>query len=440
MTNVNSPIFTGISERKPVQEKLKADLRQQKLLADLSSRFVALPSEEVDAAIEDTQGMIVKTMEIDRSTLWQYEDGMERMVITHYWQRLDWGVLPKFAAAHNLFSWVTEMLLRGEPVYFSKVDELPPEAAQDAEAFRAYSVKSSVIMPLIAKGQLFGAVTFATLSEEHCWQEEEISELKLIAQIIGTVVARQRADKRAEQLREELTHSTRVAALGEMVSALAHELNQPLAAILSNAQAARRFLNDGIIEPEELLATLDDIIRDDKRASSVIHNLRAMLSKRTPVRELCCLNELVREALELLHGELLGVKVEVHSMLSGHLSGVNVARVELHQILVNILINAGQAMKETPPEHRRIEIETSTGVGGVRITVRDHGCGIPHERLKDVFSPFYTTKESGLGMGLSICRRIVENYGGKIDAHNHADGGAIFSISLPAAVGSGVTS
>ncbi|MDB6153319.1 MAG: nodulation protein [Chthoniobacteraceae bacterium] len=229
-----------------------------------------------------------------------------------------------------------------------------------------------------------------------------------------------------------MAHSSRVATLGELVAALAHELNQPLAGILSNAQAARRFLAEGIVDPEELRATFDDIIRDDKRAGAVIHNLRAMLTKRPVVRETCSLNELVCEVLELLHMELLGEHVEVRTALASQLPRVAAARVELQQVLVNFLLNAEQAMKETPHAHRRIDIETESRSGNVRISVRDHGRGIPPERLAEVFAPFYTIKAHGLGMGLCICRRIVENHGGRIETFNHAEGGAIFSMLLPA--------
>ena len=166
--------------------------------------------------------------------------------------------------------------------WFTSIDDLPPEAARDLESFRIHGPKSNVTIPLIANGQVFGALAFATLGKERKWREDEIAELKLVAQIIGNVLGRQRAEDRAEQLRTEIAHSTRAAMLGELAAALAHELNQPLTAILSNAQAARRFIADGAIEVDELRAILDDIIRDDKRAGGVIHNLRGMLNN-TPV-------------------------------------------------------------------------------------------------------------------------------------------------------------
>jgi hypothetical protein len=142
----------------------------------------------------------------------------------------------------------------------------PPKLHATLEVFRIHGPKSNVTIPLVTNGRVFGALAFASLAAERKWREDEIAELKLVAQIIGNVVARQRAELREEQLRDQLAHAMRVASLGELVAALAHELNQPLAAILSNAQAARRFLGSGTIDVAELQAILDDIVRDDKRA------------------------------------------------------------------------------------------------------------------------------------------------------------------------------
>jgi C4-dicarboxylate-specific signal transduction histidine kinase len=219
-----------------------------------------------------------------------------------------------------------------------------------------------------------------------------------------------------------------------LTATLAHDLNQPLTAILSNAQAARRFIGDGGIEVDELRAILDDIIRDDKRAGGVIHNLRRMLNNTPIAPEACSLNDLVREVAEFVNGEMIGQKIEPRLALAPALPLVQTAPVEVQQVLVNLLLNAAQAMKETPSELRHIDVETRCEDGAVTVSVRDHGCGIPVEQLDKVFKPFHTTKSSGLGMGLAICRRLIEAHGGRIKADNHEGGGATFSFSLPALV------
>ncbi len=424
-------INTDITARKRTEEELESNLRLQKMLVSLSSRFAALPSTQVDTAIEEAQRQIVETLKIERSTLWQFVEEGAGLILTHYWQSPDLPPLPRSVAATELFPWAAEQLVRGESLVFSSLEDIPQEAARDKEAFRAHGTMSTVTIPLFADGRVFGALSFATLSQEHSWTEDEITELHLIAQIVANVMARQRADLRAGQLRAEMSHSARVATIGEISSALAHELNQPLAAILSNAQAAKRFLTNEAMDPAELLEIFDDIVRDNKHAGAVIRNLRAMLSNRPLQPEECCLKEVVSEVLTLLHGELSAEGIEVRTVFPGGRVSVFATRVELQQILMNILLNAKQAMRETPPQNRLIDLEITTPPGSVNVRVYDRGCGIPTDRLDKVFSPFFTTKEDGLGMGLPICRRMAQNHGGHIEAENHPDGGAVFSIQLP---------
>jgi PAS domain S-box-containing protein len=423
-------IRTDITERKRVEAELAEKLRMQQLLTDLSSRFIALQSEQIEAAIEATQRLIVETLGLDRSALWQLSDDGQVMSCTHCWQRSG-SPLPEGFASGELISWARSRIARQETICFSRVDDLPPDAASDAANFRRHGVKSNVTFPLIANGQVFGALDFATRAAERNWGAEELAELKLIAQIIGNVIGRQRAELREEQLRGELAHAMRATVLGELTGALAHELNQPLAAILSNAQAARRFISQGTMAPNELRRILDDIVRDDKRAGSIIHNLRDLVSKRPADREPCCLNEVAREVIALMRSEMIEAQIEIRLLLAPCLPRIHAARVELQQVMVNLLVNAVHAMKGFAGPLRIIEVETCADGRSVHVAIRDRGVGISLEQSADIFDPFVSTKTSGLGMGLSICRRIIENHGGRIDAGNRDGGGASFSFALP---------
>jgi signal transduction histidine kinase len=418
-------------EQARVAAELAEKIQLQRLLAELSTRFVALPSSQVSTAIAEAQRMIVQTLGLDRCTLWQRDTDGPDFVLTHCWQRPGWASLPLRYPIAEKFPRLHARLIRGEFFHFSRIEDLPPEAALDAVAFQRHNVKSNVAIPLVANGEVFGVLAFSALSEERAWCEDELLTLKLVAQIISNVVARQRAELCEEQLRGDLAHAMRVAALGELAAAFAHELNQPLAAILSNAQAARRFLDQGGIDPTELRMILDDIVRDDKRAGSVIHNLRQMASKHPVDREECCLNHLALEVIELMHGEFVAQNIEVHSTLAPHLPRVQAASVELQQVLVNLLMNAMHAMKNVLPAHRFIEIQTHAEAGSVALSIRDHGHGILAERLPRIFEAFYSTRQGGLGLGLSICRRLIENHSGRIEASNRGDGGACFTIRLP---------
>jgi two-component system sensor kinase FixL len=219
--------------------------------------------------------------------------------------------------------------------------------------------------------------------------------------------------------------------LGELTSALAHELNQPLAAILSNAQAARRFMDAGNADPVEMREILEDIIRDDKRAGEVIHRLRAMLQKGEMSRERLSVEQVIAEAIALLNGELMvqGVDVQVHA--AAQLLAVEAGRVELQQVLVNLLLNAARAMQELPSSERVIKIRIDAGDGDIVVAVEDRGQGIAADDLPRIFEPFFTTVSAGMGMGLAICRRIMQLHGGRIWAENNASGGATFFFSLP---------
>jgi two-component system sensor kinase FixL len=246
--------------------------------------------------------------------------------------------------------------------------------------------------------------------------------------------ARKRAEEDAQMHRAEAAHAARAATLGELAAGLAHELNQPLAAILTNVQASRRLL---LTEPpriELLREILDDIAADDVRASEIIRRMRALLKKgRTEIQALD-LNELTRDVLRLLASDAILRRVRVRPLLEPDLPGVCGDRVQLQQVILNLLVNGLEAMTETVPARRHLEIRTvHSDDSWVEIMVRDHGPGIPSEVLSRLYEPFFTTKRDGLGMGLSICRSIAEAHGGHLQASNNPDGGATFAFRLPTA-------
>lgn len=258
----------------------------------------------------------------------------------------------------------------------------------------------------------------------------------LMRGIVQDITDRKKAERRVVELRRELAHVARVSTLGELAGSLAHELNQPLAAILSNAQAARRFLAAPDVDLNEICAILDDIVRDDKRAGEVIHRLRGLVQNRvTPEAEPIHLNDLVRDTQRLLNSELLSRNIELELELRPSLPPALAGRVEIQQVLLNLTVNAMDALRDQSVEQRRITIRTDEGEGMVRVAVQDTGPGISDSAMPDIFRPFFTTKQHGLGMGLAICRSMLEAYGGKLWAENHLAGGALFQFELPSAPG-----
>jgi PAS domain S-box-containing protein len=252
-------------------------------------------------------------------------------------------------------------------------------------------------------------------------------------QAIGRdTTALRRAELEAQERRKEVTHLTRVAILGELSGALAHELNQPLTAILSNAQAAQRLLAKTPIDLDEVRNILSDIGSDDKRAGDVIKRLRALMKKGETKLQALDLNDLATEVLELAHSELVERNVGVATRLAPGLPDVRGDRVQLQQVLLNLILNACEAMGSSNGTESVVEISTGRdGDGRLQLTVADRGPGIPPDLIDRVFEPFVTTKKQGLGLGLSICHSIVTAHGGRLWVTNNPGRGATFSVALP---------
>jgi signal transduction histidine kinase len=246
------------------------------------------------------------------------------------------------------------------------------------------------------------------------------------------ITRRKRAEIEAEQQRQELTHLTRVGILGQLSGALAHELNQPLTAILSNAQAVQRFLTQEPLEVAELRAALQEIVEADKRASDVIVRLRTLLKKGEAQFRPLDLNEAVKDALDLARSDLVVRNVATTCRLAPDLPRVRADRVQIQQVLLNLIANACEAMMDTGPENRSLTVATSVDEDrALQITVADSGRGIDAQIRPRLFEPFLTTKKNGLGIGLSICSAIVAAHGGEVRAVDDLQGGATFVVTLP---------
>ncbi len=247
------------------------------------------------------------------------------------------------------------------------------------------------------------------------------------------VVADLSAKKEAEQLREALAHVARVATMGELAASLAHELSQPLTAIFNNAQAARRYLAGKRPNLPEVRLILEDIVHDDQRAGEVIQRLRGLLKKVPAACERLDVNEVVRDVSKIVHTDSLLRDLSITTDLGPDLPPVEGDRVQLQQVLLNLVLNSADAMAGNPPEDRSLIIRTeSPDAGSVKVTVRDFGVGLDGEKSRRLFEPFYTTKPGGMGLGLSISRSIIEAHGGAMGASAHAGGGASFYFHLPA--------
>ena len=243
--------------------------------------------------------------------------------------------------------------------------------------------------------------------------------------------ARER-EQRQREMQRELAHANRVATMGQLTASIAHEVKQPVTATVVGAMAARRFLSAKPADLDEVRQFLDEIEKAGRRAGDVIDRIRALIKNEPLRKDRLEINGAIREVLEITRGEAVKNGVSVQAELADELPLVEGDRVELQQVMLNLIINAIEALSETSEGSRDLLISTGKAEsGGVFVAVRDSGPGLSPATLDRVFDPFYTTKPSGMGMGLSICRSIIKAHGGRLWASANAPEGAIFQFTLP---------
>jgi signal transduction histidine kinase len=254
----------------------------------------------------------------------------------------------------------------------------------------------------------------------------------LIVALLVQARQRKRAEAEAARQRADLVHTARLSAVGELVASIAHEINQPLGAILSNAEAAEILLEADPPGLDKVRRILGDIREEDQRASAVIRQVRAISRKQSPGTAPLDLNAVVADVVALVGADGRRRGVAVATDLEPGLPMVNGDRTQLQQVVLNLAINALDAVGPTGPGARRVRIRTRASDGGIELSVSDTGPGIEAEHLHRLFESFFTTKAEGLGIGLSIVRSIVEAHGGRVTAENNAGPGATFRVRLPA--------
>jgi len=247
---------------------------------------------------------------------------------------------------------------------------------------------------------------------------------------VQDITEHKKVEEDSRRLREELMHVTRVTTMGELTAALAHELNQPLAAILSNAQAAQRFLANKKPDIDELREILSDIIKDDKRAGDVITKLRALLKRSEFQFTTLNINDVIREVIPLVRSDAVIKNISLSTELNDSIPIISGDRIQLQQVILNLILNGFEAMMNV--DSRRLCICTvQEDQAVITVSVKDSGVGIDDKNIERLFKPFFTTKKEGMGMGLTINKAIVEAHGGHLCAKNNPDQGATFYFMLP---------
>jgi signal transduction histidine kinase len=417
-----SEAFASALERKRIELSLAERLRFEKLLSTLTATFSDLSALDFDREIQGALHRIVGFLGVDRGSLIEFsqDGGSSRSWAIEEWMDVD------------AFPWLRAQLEHGDTVSVSRLEELPLEAAVDRQSYLAHRVKPQVAVPLLMGGAVLGGLVFSAVGAERARSDELMQQLHLLGEVFANVLSRRQEELTAQRLRQDLAHIGRVSAMGELTASLAHELNQPLTAILSNAQAGQRLLAADVVDHAELREILNDIVTDDKRAGEVIRRLRALMKKGDLEYASLDLNGVVRDVARLVRNDAILRNVSMSLELAPGLPRVRGDRVQLQQVVLNLVLNGLEAMQEPGASERSLAIRTArVGEAEVVVAVQDSGAGIDDTNADRIFQPLYTTKAEGLGMGLAIARNIVDAHHGRLEAANNPESGATFRFTLP---------
>jgi signal transduction histidine kinase len=406
----------------------------EELLSDLSAALIRVSVDQLDNEMERWLERIVVAMGIDRGTIAQVDRNDGVLYISHQWARR--GLIAnehglRTPDARHLFPWLMEKLLAGEPVVISRIDDLPAEATVDKQYFLRTRNKSNVTLPVKVGDTAVGVLSFSAIRFEKHWSEQDVQRFELVAEIFGNALERKRAEAEIRRLSEELRRASQVMTMGELTASLAHELNQPLGAILNNAKAARRLLGAKTPDVAEVEAALDDIIRDDARAVDIIKSVRALFQRSEEKVETVDIRQLLLDVAGIVGSDARTKEIswsvevpDVVPLVRGH-------KTHLTQAVLNLVVNAFESVCDDEGPREVILCARREDPSVIHISVRDSGKGIDPNVMRRLFDPFFTTKPTGMGMGLTIVRSIVESHGGRIWATPNPDRGATFAFVLP---------
>jgi signal transduction histidine kinase/integral membrane sensor domain MASE1 len=419
-----------LEERRRGSSDLRERLRFEGLLSAISGAFVHLPSAAPASAFDDPLRRVGEFLKVDYVGLLQTGEHGGGLEVTRQWCEDSAAALcgPQCVTA---FPWAFARVAAGDTIVCETAESLPANATADRSAFESFGLQSAVVLPLVAGGQVQGALSVVTLTRR-AWTGEGLLQLQLIAEVLANACARRRAEIELQRSRQELAHMARLSSMGELTASLAHQLNQPLAGILSNAQAARRFIDSGRATLPELRDIVVDIIADDQRAGEVIRRVREMLTRTERPAVALDANAIVRDVVALIASDAVLRNVSVSYDLTPEPLIITGHRIDVEHVLLNVITNGMDAVAGQPVPDRVVNVRTTrNGQDRALIIVHDSGEGLPAGMEHRIFEPFVSTKPSGMGMGLAVARSLVDDHGGSIRADNHPLGGAIVTISFP---------
>ena len=409
------------------------------LLLRISAALIRTPHHRLGGAIDGAIAEVGDALGADRALVARREpDGI---VQHHLWEhgRRNGSAGP---VSSDLLPSILGRLEGGRTLVWESRDEFP------LTAWRLESLteqlESGIVVPLQVGGTRGGMLAVIARAPRP-WSADAVEAAERLAEMVAAALdrianqsavtreqeGRRSAEAESRVLREHLAHAGRVSMLGELAASLAHELNQPLTAIYTNVQAAERFLDRKRPALGEALGALHDLGQNCRRAGEVLGRLRQMFRRHETERVPLAVGPLIENVLRLLYEDAVGRGVDVVLDVPRDLPLVNGDRVQLEQVVMNLLVNAFDAVMGMD-RPREVTLRAAATDGFLGLSILDTGPGIPPNDLDRIFEPFFTRKPNGMGMGLSICRTIIEAHGGRIGARNGRERGSVFELSLPA--------
>jgi C4-dicarboxylate-specific signal transduction histidine kinase len=403
----------------------------ERLLAELSSRFANVSGDQLETEIESALKQLLQFLDFDRANFGEFTaDGWVTVLCSVAIDRVERypsGPAPAF------LSWYFGQLRAGSILRVRSLDDLPPEAIGEIEYYRRSGIHSSLGIPLRVSGRTVCLINFSAFRPTRDWPDDLVVRLKIIGEVMAQALARKRSEAALQAAQSTLARITRLTTMHEVAASIAHEVNQPLSAIVTNGNAALRWLQKTPPEIVEAAKNVNQIIAASHRASRVVATIRGMFNKNKDAKIFLDVNEVIEKVVELLHGELNSWRVIVCTDLSQDLPQVSADRVELQQVILNLVINAAEAMSAVSDGSRVLNINSKLRQSGeVVIAFEDCGPGVDPKIMHRIFDSFFTTKPQGMGMGLSICRSIIEAHNGRLWVSSSSNHGSVFNILLPA--------
>jgi signal transduction histidine kinase len=433
-------VFASVLARQQAEQQRELALEFERLATrTLGALLTAAPHDEprvIGAGLRD----IAHGLGADRVALWETAPGGTVYRRTHHWFADGAPAAEGWSAAQ--LPWIDRQLSTDRLVRFARLDELPADATDDRQAMRLLGVRSLLAVPVSIGGQTVGVFTASTVRSECDWPDALLPGVKLLAEVFATLHVRRSAEGRKREAeaeatlwRERFAHVVRVHTVGAMSAALAHEITQPLGAIENYALAARRRATGDTPDLAKVADLLDRIVEQSSRAGDVVTRLRGMVRRHDLQLSEIDLLATVAGCIALLHGECERRGLHIQVQHDGPLPRLVADAIHVQQVMLNLLRNAIEAMDSAPSGAPRC-ITVTIGHAGpelAAVRVDDHGPGIADGELEHVFEAFHSTKPTGLGVGLAICRRLIEAHGGTLCAAHRAGGGARFEFTLPLA-------